>query len=133
MVGLRGEVRTLLAHARMLDADLATKSAAERLRLFNLLSEGERDLLLELMCQAAFSAPEYGGNAAGDGWKQIHFEGDSQPLGYSVWDESKNAYRERAGFPMSTGNPGADPEALDQGSRDLIETVVRALGGRIAS
>ena len=131
--GLRAEVRELLAHTRTLDADLGTRPAVERLRIFNLLTEPERDLVLELMCQAAFSAPEYGGNAAGEGWKQIHFEGDSQPLGYSVWDESKNAYRERADFPMSTGNPGADPEGLDQGSRDLIETVVRALGGRIAS
>ncbi len=133
VVGLRVEVRELLAHARLLAPQWGTQVAAEKLRLFNLLTEGQRDLSLALVCQAAFSAPEYGGNAAGAGWSQIHFEGDSQPLGYSVWDESLNAYRERTDVPMSTANPGADPEPMDPISRELIETVVRALGGRIAS
>ena len=133
VVGLRDEVRALLANARKLAPDLATQTLAERLRIFNQLAETDRDLAIELFCQAAFSAPEYGGNPAGAGWSQIHFEGDSQPLGYSLWDDSTSAYRERADFPMSTGNPGADPEPMDQASKDLIATVVKALGGRIAS
>ncbi len=133
VTGLRADVRSLLAHVRALDADLGSKPAADRLKVFNQLTEPERDLILELMCQAAFSAPEYGGNANTDGWKQIHFEGDSQPLGYAIWDETANVYRERADFPSSTANPGTDPEPMDQGSRELLETVVRALGGRIAS
>ena len=133
VTGLREEVRGLLAHAGKLAPDLGSRALAERMKVFNQLDESERDLCIELVCQAAFAAPEYGGNRNGAGWTQIHFEGDSQPLGYSLWDEAKGEYRERAAFPMSTGNPGLDPEPMDQGSKDLIETVVRALGGRIAS
>ena len=36
------------------------------------------------------------------GWKLAHFEGDPQPLGYSVWSTAKNKYVERADAPMST-------------------------------
>jgi hypothetical protein len=133
VTGLREDVRGLLTHAKALKATFATESAAERLRLFNTLEEGDRDLAIELVCQAVFAAPEYGGNAAGAGWSQIHFEGDSQPLGYSLWDAANNVYKERADFPMSTANPGSDPDPLDGASKDLIETVVKALGGRIAS
>ncbi len=133
VVGLRDEVRGLLADARKLAPDLAQRPLADRLRSFNQLAERHRDLAIELICQAAWSAPEYGGNAAIAGWSQIHFEGDSQPLGYSLWDAGKGEYRERADHPMSTANPGSDPEPMDQGSRELIETVVKALGGRIAS
>ena len=48
---------------------------------------------IELVCQAAYAAPEYGGNQGTVGWSQIHFEGDSQPLGYSLWDAANGVYR----------------------------------------
>jgi len=35
----------------------------------------------------------------------VGLEGDSQPLGYSVFDATTNAYVERADHPMSTANP----------------------------
>src|SRR5206468_6064228 len=31
-------------------------------------------------------APEYGGNRDGVGWQITHFDGDSQPLGYTIFD-----------------------------------------------
>lgn len=86
-----------------------------------------RDLLVDLVSQAAFGAPEYGGNPNGTGWKIAHFEGDSQPLGYSIWDGQK--YKERPEAPMSGPNP-SDPEPMDDEVRNVIRKVIQVLGGK---
>ena len=67
-------------------------------------------------------------NVGAAGWAQIHFEGDSQPLGYSQWDGAK--YVERAESPLSTANPGADPAPMDAETRQVLATAVAFLGGR---
>jgi hypothetical protein len=63
------------------------------------------DLLVQHTLEGCFSAPEYGGNAGGAGWALLGIEGDSQPLGYSLFSESTQNYVERPGHPMSTPNP----------------------------
>ena len=63
--------------------------------LMGQLASDFRQTFAELVVEAAFAAPEYGGNGTLAGWKLIHFEGDVQPLGYSVFDEAANAYVER--------------------------------------
>ena len=55
--------------------------------------------------EGAFSAPEYGGNAFGQGWSMIGLEGDSQPLGFSIFSTATGGYVERPDHPMSTANP----------------------------
>jgi hypothetical protein len=42
-----------------------------------------RSLLYQHACEAAYGAPEYGGNRDGAGWSAIRFPGDSQPRGYT--------------------------------------------------
>ncbi|HEX5615671.1 MAG TPA: hypothetical protein VFZ83_11015, partial [Acidimicrobiia bacterium] len=42
-----------------------------------------RVLLAEHACEAAYGAPEYGGNPGGAGWAAIGFPGDVQPRGYT--------------------------------------------------
>lgn len=88
-----------------------------------------RDLMFDLVVQAAFSAPEYGGNVGLAGWKLAHYEGDSQPLGYSIWDDAKKMYRERPEAPMSGPNP-SDPEPMDDEVRGVIRKIVGVLGGK---
>ena len=63
------------------------------------------DLLVNHTIEGLFSAPEYGGNRDGVGWLLTHFDGDSQPLGYTIFDETIQDYRERADKPNSTMNP----------------------------
>jgi hypothetical protein len=63
------------------------------------------DLLIQHTLQGCFAAPEYGGNRRARGWRMIGFEGDSQPLGYSIFSRAANAYNERPDHPMSTPNP----------------------------
>ena len=43
-----------------------------------------RDQLFVHAIEGFLSVPEYGGNAAGVGWREISFLGDSQPRGYSA-------------------------------------------------
>jgi hypothetical protein len=98
-------------------------------RLFDDRDDEFRALMIELVSEAAFAAPEYGGNPALAGWKLIHFEGDSLPLGYSQWDGS--VHRERPEAPLSTPNP-SDPEPLTDDVRQILALVVSVLGGRVS-
>ena len=55
--------------------------------------------------QGCFAAPEYGGNTKLKGWALVGLEGDSQPLGYSIFSDATGGYVERPDHPMSTPNP----------------------------
>jgi hypothetical protein len=63
------------------------------------------ELVVRHTLEGAFAPPEYGGNADGAGWAMLGLEGDSQPLGYSIFSTSANGYVERPDHPMSTPNP----------------------------
>lgn len=86
--------------------------------------------LYTLVSEAAFGAPEYGGNPGGAGWAMVHYEGDMQPLGFSRFDDAAQAYVEDAARPVTTANPGGDPEPLDDDTRALLDEVIAALGGK---
>jgi Gluconate 2-dehydrogenase subunit 3 len=63
------------------------------------------DLAIQHTIEGCLSAPEYGGNRGGAGWRMVGIEGDSQPLGYSLFSQRAGAYRERPDHPMSSPNP----------------------------
>ena len=63
------------------------------------------DVVIRHVLEGCFAAPEYGGNRQLAGWRMIGIEGDSQPLGFSVFSSARGAYRERPRHPMSTPNP----------------------------
>ncbi|HUJ60739.1 MAG TPA: gluconate 2-dehydrogenase subunit 3 family protein [Kofleriaceae bacterium] len=123
IASLKDQIKQGLAAAR----DIHVSDPAE---LFNGLDPDFRALFIELVTEAAFAAPEYGGNPELAGWDMIHFEGDSQPRGYSQWNGS--GYDERPGEPMSTPNP-FDPEPLSDDIHQLLDTVVAVLGGKSSS
>jgi Gluconate 2-dehydrogenase subunit 3 len=87
--------------------------------LFNGQDDEWKSLMIELVTEAAFAAPEYGGNIGLAGWRLCHFEGDRQPLGYSDAE-------------VSMANPDADPAPLDAEITDLMKIVAAFLGGRVA-
>jgi hypothetical protein len=61
----------------------------------------------------------------------IHFGGDVQPLGYTIWDASKNAMVERPDAPTSTADPGPDPDPLDSSTTQLVTTIVKFTSGTV--
>jgi hypothetical protein len=130
-VGLRDRMRKGLAAARDLaQAPLDSLSPDAIATVFEGLDADFQDLLIQLVAQAAFAAPEYGGNTNLAGWKMVHFVGDSQPLGFSLYDVSAGAYRERPDAPMSTPDPTPDPEPMDADTLKLIGMVVDFAGGK---
>ncbi len=130
---LKAQVKDGLKEAiAALPAPVASLTQPQIVDWFRGLGAGFRDLMIDLVCQGAFAAPEYGGNVALGGWKLCHYEGDVQPLGYSIFDEKLQAYRERSDAPMSTANPGPDPLPLDAEVRGILDELVGALGGKIA-
>lgn len=132
VVGLRTQVRDGLAQAKnALPANFATLPLNDRTREFLKVPDEVKDLLVDLTSQACFGAPQYGGNKNGRAWEQTHFDGDSQPLGYSLWDKTTQKYKERPDKPNSTANPGADPDPLDDETKRVIGLAVMGLGGRV--
>jgi len=82
-------------------------------------------LLTEHTLEGMFCAPEYGGNRDRLGWRLIGYDGDSQPLGYALFDETTMSYRERADKPCSTADPGDSFAGVDAATRELLVFVVR--------
>lgn len=124
---VRGGLDAAIASA---DPPLAQQSAADREGTFNAQPAAWKSLMIELVTEAAFAAPEYGGNVGLAGWKMCHFEGDSQPLGYSQWDGNKNV--ERPESPLSTPNPGPDAAPISREVDQLLKLVIAFIGGRTA-
>ena len=134
VVGLRDQIKTLLATAMQnAPAPLQTLSASQLSDVFFTLDPTSRALLVELVCEAAMSPPEYGGNVGLAGWAMCHFEGDSQPLGYSLYDTVDGGYRELPDTPVSTADPGPDPEPMDEETLGLVAMVIALAGGQAFS
>jgi hypothetical protein len=98
------------------------------------------DILIQHTLEGCFGAPEYGGNrrklGRPQGWTMIGIEGDSQPLGYSIFSVAANDYVERPDHPMSTPNPDevgpgntVVPQPLSSDGQDIQDTIVLLSGG----
>ena len=86
--------------------------------------------LIEHTLEGCFAVPEYGGNAELANWRWVRFDGDSQPLGFSVFDESTASYKELPDAPVSQANPDEDFSGLQGDVLDLIESIATGTGGK---
>jgi gluconate 2-dehydrogenase subunit 3-like protein len=130
-VGLRDQVKQLLAAAMgASSAPLETLDPATLATVFQNLESDAQNLLISLVSQATFAPPEYGGNQGLQGWQLANFEGDSQPLGYSWYDQLAGTYHERPDAPVSTPNPTPDPAPLTDDTRTLLLSILGFIGGQ---
>jgi len=118
-IGLRDQTRAALAAAATTTLDK--------------LDADTRELLCDLVTQASFSAPAYGGNPSGAGWALIGSQGAVMPKGYTQWDATQMKNVELTDLPDSTPEPGTDAHPLDQFTTDLLTDVANATGGKVAS
>ena len=88
-----------------------------------------REALLTHIAEGMFCAPEYGGNKDLIGWRLIGYDGDSQPLGYSIFDATTQTYNERPDKPTSTANPDEDFSGVDAETAAFLKILVRVGGG----
>jgi len=79
VVGWQERYRAGLA---ALGADFTDQAAEEQDRRLD-ADPAFKALCYEHACEGAYSAPEYGGNRDGAGWRAIRFAGDVQPRGYT--------------------------------------------------
>jgi hypothetical protein len=131
VVGLRDQFTTGLAAAIAgTTTPLEQLDQTDLIAYFNTLEITFRQLLIALVSQGCFCPPEYGGNINLGGWTMTHFEGDQQPLGYSVWSNDQGVYVERPDAPVTTATV-VDPEPLSPDIIALIDNVVTLLGGTV--
>ena len=94
-------------------------------------ADGEFVLLLtEHIVEGMYGDPAYGGNHDRSGWRSVRFDGDSQPLGFSIYDGSTGSYRERAEAPLSTANPDEDFAGFDDDVLELVNNIATGTGGK---
>lgn len=130
-VGLRDQVKSLLAAAMgASSAPLESLAPTAVAQIFQNLEADAQNLLVSLVSQATFAPPEYGGNQGLGGWQLANFEGDSQPQGYSWYDQVAGTYHERPDAPVSTPNPGPDPAPLTDDTRNLLLSILSFIGGQ---
>ncbi len=86
-------------------------------------------LLAEHVVEGMYAPPEYGGNNDLAGWKSIFYEGDSQPLGYSVFHQPTGSYAVIAEHPVAGPNPDEDFSGLDAEALEFAEGIAKVAGG----
>ena len=134
VIGLRDAVATAIQQAKAaMPPNVTTRQLTqdEKTSMLSGLDRVTLSTFIELVLEASFSAPEYGGNPKLAGWDLCYFEGDSQPLGYSWFDETTGAYTEDPQHPVSTPSPGPDPMPLDASTEKTLTIVINALGGTV--
>ena len=113
----------------MFGADFGTLTATQQDAVLVAVDGAFVDLVTGHTIEGMFSVPEYGGNTNQIGWNLIKYDGDSQPLGYSIFDEHTMTYRERPDKPNSTANPDEDFSGVDASTQRFLKLLVRLLGG----
>ena len=113
-VDLRDRYRTGLASLESTSQQQFAKpfiqlTAQQQSSVLNKVDPNFKTLLIYHTFEGMLCAPEYGGNRNRIGWQLIRFDGDSQPLGYEIYDETvPGNYRERPDKPNSGPNPDED-------------------------
>ncbi len=136
-VDLRRRYRDGLAHVEAISqrdlgapfAALATEQQDQALAAVRREQRAFYDLLVDHTIEGLLAAPEYGGNRDLIGWSLIGFDGDSQPLGYTIYDAGIDDYRERADKPNSRIDPDDPCLAFGGDMLAFLRLVMRLTGG----
>ena len=99
-------------------------TAAQQTTVLDKVDQTFVTLLTAHTIEGMLCAPEYGGNRNRLGWQLVRFDGDSQPLGYEIYDETvPGNYRERPDKPNSGPNPDEDCSGFSSGINRFLTVV----------
>ncbi len=102
-------------------------TASQQTAVLDKVDQAFVTLLTAHTIEGMLCAPEYGGNRNRLGWQLIGFGGDSQPLGYEIYDETvPGHYRERPDKPNSGPNPEEDCSGFSAGINQFLTVISRA-------
>jgi hypothetical protein len=113
----------------MFGADFPALTAEQQDRTLKASDQKFISLITDHTLEGMFCAPEYGGNKDRVGWTLLGYDGDSQPLGYSIFDETTMSYKERPDKPNSTADPDEEFAGVDAVTEQFLRGVVRVVGG----
>lgn len=89
--------------------------------------DGFHRTLFEHAIEGTYGDPVYGGNADRAGWIAAGWDGDSQPLGHSVW--TPDGYVDLMERPTSTADPGSMSETFSRETLMTLDLIVAGTGG----
>ena len=122
---------TLDAFARAQGAEtFAALDDAGTLAAFNETPPAFRDAFLEHLAEGMFCAPEYGGNRDAAGWRDYFYDGDSQPLGHTLYDAASDALYDRPDQPNQTLDPDRQNDGLEPAVESFVTAVALSQGGK---
>src|SRR4029077_285818 len=81
------------------------------------------------IAEGMFAAPEYGGNLDGIAWRDYKYDGDSQPLGFALFDRTTQTLRDRPDRPNSTADPARPKRPFDPSVESFVEVIAVSQGG----
>ena len=111
-------------------ASYADATPEQRLDLFDQTPKLFRDAVLDHLCEGMFCAPEYGGNRDQIAWRQYHYDGDSQPLGHTLFDPATGEPRDRPDQPCQTLDPNLPNDGFEKDIVTVLTIVALAQGGK---
>lgn len=121
-----------------LNAFAATQGAASfadlddegKLAAFATTDPEFRDAFLQNLAEGMFGAPEYGGNRDTSGWRDYDYDGDSQPLGHTLYDSVSETLYDRADQPNQTLDPNRQNDGLEPAVESFVTAVALSQGGK---
>jgi hypothetical protein len=112
------------------EADFAALDPAARLAAFEATGSAFQEAVLSHLAEGMFCPPEYGGNRDAVAWRDYHYGGDSQPLGYTLWDRAHGRLYDRADRPNQTADPALPGGSFEPAVLQMLEQMVVAQGGK---
>jgi hypothetical protein len=118
------------AAAAMGAADFTALDDEDRLAAFATTSPEFQRALLVHVAEGMFAAPEYGGNRDTLGWREYEYDGDSQPLGHTLFDRTTQTLRDRPDEPSEAADPNRPPRPFPADVEGFLTAITAAQGGR---
>lgn len=109
--------------------NFAHLDAEARLAAFATTAPEFRSALLQNLAEGMFAAPEYGGNRDRRGWLDYDYDGDSQPLGYTLFDADGEPF-DRADKPNQTADPNRPARPFSPEVERFLAAITAAQGGK---
>lgn len=110
-------------------ASLSELDEERQLEAFDQTDARFRSTFIAHLAQGMFSAPEYGGNKALVTWQDYYYDGDSQPLGHTLYDSVTQTLYDRADAPNQTIDEDAFSDPMSESVLELINAITLGQGG----
>ena len=109
---------------------LADMDRAQLLQAYAATDARFQSVFLAHLAQGMFGAPEYGGNTGGVSWRDYYYDGDSQPLGHTLFDHGTQTLYDRADAPNQTIDDDAFSDPMSERVLKFVNTATVAQGGK---